>query len=94
MHEKSRPGPRSKSTHSGRNRQRSFDPPTPTPRPEKGVPRYGGYRGQNRKIPWGIIFSPKMMILQRVEHPVPYLGVPYANDPKKGGIWRTHLRLI
>ena len=26
-----------------------------------------------------------MMILQEVGHPVPYLGVSYANDPKKGG---------
>ena len=26
-----------------------------------------------------------MMILQGVGHPVPYLGVSYANDPKKGG---------
>ena len=25
-----------------------------------------------------------MMILQGVGHPVPYLGVLYANDPKKG----------
>ena len=25
------------------------------------------------------------MILQGVGHPVPYLGVLYANDPKKGG---------
>ena len=26
-----------------------------------------------------------MMILQGLGHPVPYLGVLYANDPKKGG---------
>ena len=26
-----------------------------------------------------------MMILQGVGHPVPYLGVSYANDPEKGG---------
>ena len=26
-----------------------------------------------------------MMILQGVGHPVPYLGVSYENDPKKGG---------
>ena len=26
-----------------------------------------------------------MMILQGVGHEVPYLGVSYANDPKKGG---------
>ena len=59
--------------------------PPPTHPPKKGYPGTGGYRGQKRKIHWGIIFSPKMMILQGVGHPVPYLGVWYANDPKKGG---------
>ena len=59
-------------------------PPYPHP-PPKGVPGYVGLRGQKRKIHRGIIFSPKMMILQGVGHPVPYLGVSYANDPKKGG---------
>ena len=63
-------------------------PPPPTP-PQKGVPGYGGLKGSKTKNHWGIIFSPKMMILQGVGHPVPYLGVSYANDP-----WRTHLRLI
>ena len=63
-------------------------PPTPPPPhphpPKKGYPATGG---QKRKIHWGIIFSPKMMILQGVGHPVPYLGVSYANDPKKGGVY-------
>ena len=80
VQEKSCPGPGSKSTHSTQNTQRSFDPP-----PKKGVPGYGGLKGSKTKIHWGIIFSPKMMILQGVGHPVPYLGVSYANDPKKGG---------
>ena len=62
-------------------------PPTPPPPPQKGVPGYGGLKGSKQKIHWGIIFSPKMMILQGVGHPVPYLGVSYANDPKKGGVY-------
>ena len=33
----------------------------------------------------GEILSPKMMILQRVEHPTSHIGVCYANAPKKGG---------
>ena len=33
----------------------------------------------------GIIFCPKVMILQGVGHQIPYLGVCYANDPKKWG---------
>ena len=55
------------------------------PPPKKGVPGYGGLKGSKRKIHWGVIFSPKMMILQGVGHVVPYLGVSYANDPEKGG---------
>ena len=62
---------------------------------KKGYPgtgwRWGG-GDENEKIHWGIIFSPKMMVLQGVRHPVPYLGVSYVNDPKKsGGIWRPCL---
>ena len=45
----------------------------------------GGYEGQNPKNHWGIIFGPKMMILQGVGRQKPYVGVSYANDPKKGG---------
>ena len=72
-----------------------LDPPPP-----KGVPRYGGgggAGGQNRKNHWGINSSPKMMVLQGVRHPIPSLGVCYANDPKRGGggaIWHPCLRLI
>ena len=63
--------------------------PPPHPPPKKGYPGTGGWGGQNRKIHGGIIFSPKMMILQGVRHPVPNLEVSYANDPKKGG-WMAH----
>ena len=61
-------------------------PPTPPTPPKKGYPSTGGQRGQKRKIHWGIIFSPKMMILQGVGHPIPYLGVLYKNNPQKGGV--------
>ena len=77
-------GPRSKYIHCGHNTQRSFDPPPP---PTKGVPRCrgGGGGAQNPKNHWGIIFYPKIIILQGVRHQKPYLGVCYANDPQKGG---------
>ena len=54
----------------------------------------GGWGGQNRKIHWGITFSPKMMILQGVRHPIHTLGYPTRMTPKRGGVWRTRLRLI
>ena len=60
----------------------------PAPPSKKGVPKCrggGGYGGQNPKNHWGIIFGPKMMILQGVKRQKPYNGVCYANDPKKGG---------
>ena len=41
-------------------------PPTPHPPPKKGTLVRGGYGGQNPKNHWGIIFGPKMMILQGV----------------------------
>ena len=53
--------------------------------PKKGYPSMGGRGGQNPKNHWGIIFGRKMMILQGVRRPKPYIGVSYANDPKKGG---------
>ena len=56
--------------------------------PKKGYLGTGG-GGTGVKIQkknhWGIIFGPKMMILQGVGRQKPYLGVCYANDPKKGG---------
>ena len=77
-------GPSSKYTHSGHNTQRSFDPP-----PKKSgtqVRGGGGLRGsKSKKNHWGIIFGPKMMILQRVRRQKPYTGVCYTKDPKKGG---------
>ena len=59
------------------------------PPPPKGVPRYGGgaYGGQNPKNHGGIIFGPKMMIFQGVRRQKPYVGVCYANDLQKRGIY-------
>ena len=48
--------------------------------PKWGTQREGG--GANKKTHWGITFCPKMMILQGVGHPMPYLALCYANDPK------------
>ena len=86
IQEKSSSGPRSKYTHNGYNTQRSFDP---HPTPKKGYPGAGGGGGgrgsKSKKNNWGIIFGPKMMILQGVRRQKPYIGVCYTNDPKKGG---------
>ena len=76
-------GPRSEYTHSSHNTQRSLPPP-PNKRGTQ-VPGGGGYRGPNPKNHWGIIFGPKMMILQGVRRQKPYVGVCYASDPQKGG---------
>ena len=64
------------------------DPP-PHPRPKSGYLDTGGYRGQNPKHHQGIIFGPKMMNLQGVRRQKPYVGVCYANDPQKGGVYNT-----
>ena len=58
---------------------------TPPPPAKKGHPDTGRYGVQNPKNCWGIIFGPKMMILQGVQRQKPYVGVCYANDPQKGG---------
>ena len=50
-----------------------------------GVDSLRGGLAEGNRIHWGIIFSPKMMVLQGVGHLVPYLGVSYANDPQNGG---------
>ena len=42
---------------------------------------------------WGIILSPKLMILQGVGYPISYIGVCCTNDPQKWGIWRSCLHL-
>ena len=83
------PGP---NTHTAATiRKEVLTPPSPPPPPPKGVPRCGGggYGVQNTKNHWRIIFGPKMMILQGVRHQKPYIGVCYANDPKKGGGYTT-----
>ena len=58
---------------------KKFCPPPPPP----ALPKMW-HPGQNRKIQWGVILSPKMMILQGVGHLISPSGVYYANDPKIG----------
>ena len=85
-------GPRSKSTHSSHNTQKSFDPPLTPPSmgyPGTGGGGVGGSKSKNQKIHWGIIFCPKMMILQGVRRLIPYLGVCYANETKRGGVYNA-----
>ena len=78
------PGPNTHTAAAIRKEVLTSPPPTPPPK-KRGTRVGGGWGDQNRKIHRGIIFSPKMTILQGVRHPVPYLGVSYKNDPKKGG---------
>ena len=47
--------------------------------------RFRGIEASKSKTQWGIVLSSKIKILQGVRHPIPYLGVCYANDPPKGG---------
>ena len=88
----------SKPTRGSHNTQKSFGPnPRPPPcrpaRPpppsqEKWHPVAGAGRGQNRKIEvihWGIMSSPKMMVIQGVGHPISPIGVCCADDPPKMG---------
>ena len=66
--------------------QASFNPPhhhTPL-LPKRGHPGTGGYRGESQKIPWGIVLSSKMMILQAVKHPISYIQVRYPNTRQNG----------
>ena len=58
----------------------------PPPPPQKSGARvWGGGGNTIKKFPWGIILSPKKMMLQ-VRHPISF-GVCYANDPPKGGVY-------
>ena len=65
-------------------------PNTPTP-PKRGTQVGGeGVGGSQPKNSLGIIFRPKMTILQGVRCLIPYLGVCYANDPEgEGGMAPT-----
>ena len=63
-------------------------PPNPPPLPlKKVISSFRGYRPRNQKIHWGMVLLGKIMILQGVGHPISCLGVCYANDPKKGGVY-------
>ena len=65
-------------------RKKSFKPP-PLKKWDPGRGG-GGWRGQNQKIRWGIMLSPKMMILHGVRHPISHTGVCIANGPPKRGV--------
>ena len=64
--------------------------PTPLPPPP---PKRGTQVRKIQKNHWGIIFGPKMMILQGVRRQKPYIGVCYANDPQKRGYMTLALAL-
>ena len=49
--------------------------PPPPPAHKKQDPKSGGLRGSNRKTLWGIFSSPKMTMLENVEHCIVYLGL-------------------
>ena len=85
--------PGSESTDSGSNRPPTFGTPPP---PKKWYPGTGGGGGGKiEKFIGGEFLPPRMMLLLGVRHPMAYIGVRYANDPKKrGGIWHLRLRLI
>ena len=55
--------------------------------PQKVISSFRGCGPQNQKIHWGMVLLGKIMILQGVGHPISCLGVCYANDPKKGGVY-------
>ena len=69
---------------------------TPTPLPNKWRQDTRGWLAavNIKKICWGIVLSPKAMILQGVGHPISCFNVCYANAPKQGDIRRPCLRLI
>ena len=61
----------------------------------EGYPGPGWKGGRNRKIHWGIIFGPKMMILQGVRRLDTISWGMLRERPQKGwGIRRPRLRLI
>ena len=61
--------------------QANFDPLL---LPKKAAPKYRGWRGQ--QIDWGLVLSPKVMILQGVKYPITYLGACHANTPNVEGM--------
>ena len=66
------------------NNQILIPPPTPQPLPPtKWHPGIGGGEVKSKKFTVGLISSPKMMILQGVEHRMSYSAVCCANTPRK-----------
>ena len=60
--------------------------PSP-PTPKMRFPVSGDRGLKIKKIHWGIILSGKIMIYKGVRHPISCLGVCYANDPPKMGVY-------
>ena len=84
--EKKCSGPRSKSTHSGCNTQRSFDPPPPPdPTPPKWGTRYRGVGGSKSKNSLGNHFSSQNGDFTMGWTSIPQLWLWYANDAQGGG---------
>ena len=71
--------------------QPNFEHPTPSPNlpppPQKAVQGTGAKASKSkinsRKIHWGIVLSLKLMILEGIRLPMPYIVVCYANNPPK-----------
>ena len=64
-------------------------PTLPAPPPQKNGIQFQGDRGNrgNKKSIGVFVLSGKIMILQGVGHPISCLGVCYANEPPKGGLY-------
>ena len=75
-------GTGTKSTHSVGYGQVSFALP---PKSSSQVQGGWGGGGQNEKIDWGTLLSPKMMIVSEVRHQISHTGVCYMNNPPKRG---------
>ena len=90
IQEKSCSGPRSESTHSDHNTQRSFNPP-----PDPPHPRARGGGGSKSKILLEDHFlSPNDDFTKGLDIGYHTLGYSMQMTQKKGGIWRPHLLLI
>ena len=58
-----------------------------TPPPPQIDIQFQGIEASESEIHWGILLLGKILILQGVGHPISCLGVCYANDPPKGGVY-------
>ena len=73
---------------------KTFDPPPPPHTPphtplKKVLSSFRGCRPRNQKVHWGMVLLGKIMISQGVGHQISCLGVCYANDPPKRGVYNA-----